>query len=208
MNERDYLRLKRQFDDDYRQKLAALELIWQEVSGGKKPPKEPQDTSVSTAERGNSAAAVEDFVKQWVGEPFSAKQVEAWITQVKGLSANRTTIIHKLRRMVNDGQLNFVTKGSGKRASLYATPESLGVPPGIVVIQSSDPMPEPQPEMATQEQVDLLRTLLADNSVSANTFREEVMKQEYGVERLRDLTSAQIEHLITRYRLQLQEMPF
>src|SRR5215213_9842002 len=111
MNERDYLRLKRQFTQDFETRLKALELIWLESSGGKKPPKEPTESSGATTERGNSAAAVAEFVRQWDGEPFSAKQVEAWITKVKGLSANRTTIIHKLRRMVNEGHLKLVTKG-------------------------------------------------------------------------------------------------
>lgn len=124
MNERDYLRLKRKFTKEYESKLRALELIWQEVSGCKKPPKErkeaPDDNGTTAAVRGNSAAAVAEFVGQWTGEHFSAKQVESWIAETKGFAAHRTTIIHKLRRMLNDNELTLVSQGSGKRASQYS----------------------------------------------------------------------------------------
>src|SRR5258707_949265 len=121
MNERDYLRLKRKFAKEYEGKIRALELIWQEVSGGKKPPKErkdqPEENGTTAAARGNSAAAVAEFVSQWKGENFSARQVESWIAETKGFAAHRTTIIHKLRRMLNENELRLVSQGSGKRAS-------------------------------------------------------------------------------------------
>ncbi|MFO0790183.1 MAG: hypothetical protein U0805_12090 [Pirellulales bacterium] len=210
MNERDYLRLKRQFEDEYKQKLAALELIWQEISGGKKPPKESAENNGNGAERVNSAAAVEEFVRQWNGEPFSTKQVEAWITQVKGLAANRTTIIHKLRRMVNEGQLQLVTKGSGKRASVYAI-TSQAIPSPEPPPQRLDTEDEEKSQMATEAEIEELRSLLGARQVNPRAFRQDVMQYEFGVTYLKELTHEQIQALIQRFQPEpppAEDIPF
>lgn len=202
MNERDYLRLKRQFAEDYESKVKALDLIWQEISGGKKPPKEPQEVNNAPAGRGNAASAVEEFVHQWNAEPFSAKQVEVWITQVKGQSANRTTIIHKLRRMLNEGEIDLVTKGAGKRASLYIVPfagsnEATNPTPETEVVEATA-LPVTAVEMASERDVEELRSLLAILGIDVGEFREGILA-DFSVEKVRDLTKEQIRAVINRY---------
>lgn len=211
MNERDYLRLKRKFAKEYEGKLRALELIWQEVSGGKKPPKErkdqPEENGTTAAARGNSAAAVAEFVGQWKGDRFSAKQVESWIAETKGFAAHRTTIIHKLRRMLNDNELTLVSQGSGKRASQYSIANHMApeqTPPEVVTTEEpSAPEPEIEPEyepaMATQEDVNQLRDALSFHGTILSQFRATVLNGEFGVQKASELTHDQIQQLIERY---------
>ncbi len=175
MNERDYLRLKKQFADEYERKLQALELIWLESSGGKKPPKEqPEGASVS---RGNSAAAVAEFVEQWDGKEFSAKQVEGWIKSAKGLSTNRTTIIHKLRRMVNDGIIELAERGSGKRASVFVVP-----------------VKDAKPKLVDDKEIESFREHLKATNVDPSAFKE-LLQRDYAASRISQLNRDQFEKL-------------
>lgn len=190
MNERDYLRLKRQFLDDYHKKLAALEIIWQESSNGKKPPREQSDlTGQSAAERGQSAAAVIDFVQHWDREkPFSTRDVEDWIRREKGSPANRTTITHKLRRLANEGHVDILQSGRGKRASTYQV--------------ARKPQDDRGNMPASSEAIERLKELLTPllpTEESKLAFRDSVLQEQYGVRRLAELNERQISELAERF---------
>jgi hypothetical protein len=185
MNERDYLRLKRQFHEEYAKKLEALELIWQEASGGKKPPRDSEESKGgAAATRGFLADAIAEFARSHGPFDFSSKDFEDWLLKTKGHRANRTTVTHKLRRMVNEGELALAERGSGKRASRYSW---LTLPKEIP---------------ASDVQIEELKRILIETNVDPVTFKSGVLQREFGVERLKELSSGQIEGLIGRYKPQ------
>jgi len=190
MTERDYLKLKKQFLDDYHRKLAALEVIWEESSNGKKPPKEQSDlTGQSAAERGQSAAAVIEFLQHWDRtKPFSTRDVEDWIRREKGSPANRTTITHKLRRLANERHVVILQSGRGKRASTYQV--------------AHDSQDEHGNKLASDESVQQLKALLMPmlpDEGSKLEFRDTVLRGEYGVMKLAELNEHQIGELAERF---------
>lgn len=198
MNERDYLHLKKQFADDYAKKVEALELIWQESSGGKKPPKEQVEGNVTSGARGYLATALEDFYKSWGAKEFSAKNFEDWLRRERNMHAHRTTVTHKLRRLVNDGALGLAARGSGKRGSVYFWIEAKRL-----ADKPLDGSATEQP--VTDEDVQAFKAMLLDRQAPIEEVRR-VLSEEYGVEKIIQLSRQKFEELLTRFA-QEAELP-
>jgi|SRR6267142_1693121 len=110
MKERDYLRLKRQIEADCRQKLDALELVWQMARSGR--PAKPPRTAVQQLVRA--------FLNDWSGSEFSLDEVFKYIRQTApNLVVNRTSLSGALRRLAINGELEVVFQGKGNKPSRY-----------------------------------------------------------------------------------------
>lgn len=187
MNEREYFRLKRQIEEDYKNKLSALETVWG-LSNDKKPTREPREAKEvpnGRSEKGKFDLAVAEFVSSTALERFTAKDVEEWISKEKSERANRTTISHKLRQLAERGELTLTVPGKGRRAAVYAL---------VASRQTAE-------DTAKSALIDELKSILADQEgFSAASFREDVLQFEFGVNRLVELESDKITELIARYK--------
>jgi len=113
MNEREYDRLRNEIEAEYHKKIEALELIWR--MSNKAP------TGLMTNGRGALLGAVRDAVNQLYAT-FTIRDVEKVIKQqnaVVGSHVRRASLSNTLKRLVEDGLLELVEKGQGKRPSSY-----------------------------------------------------------------------------------------
>jgi hypothetical protein len=112
MRERDYLRLKRQIEAEYRRKLDALEMVWS-LAGG-------SHGRVATPQRAAVQSLVRRFLDEWRGGEFSLENVVQHIHQnAPNLAINRASLSGALRRLALSGDIEIVSMGKGARASRY-----------------------------------------------------------------------------------------
>jgi len=112
MREREYLRLKRQIEAEYRQKLEALELVWK-MSG----------KVVGRPER-IARVALQQFVRAFLAEAhddeFTVDAVFRYVRQqTPGVVLNRASLSGILQRFVRNGELELVSRGKGSKPSRY-----------------------------------------------------------------------------------------
>jgi len=112
MREREYLRLKRQVEAEYRQKMEALELVWK-MSG----------KVVGRPER-IPRSALRQLVRAFLEDPhddeFSLDEVFKYVRQqTSGGVVNRASLPGVLRRFVRNGELELVSRGKGSKPSRY-----------------------------------------------------------------------------------------
>ena len=112
MREREYLRLKRQIEAEYRQKLEALELVWKmsgKVAG--RPERIPR-------------VALQQLVRAFLDEAhddeFTVDEVFKYVRlQTPGVVLNRGSLAGVLQRFVRNGELELVSRGKGSKPSRY-----------------------------------------------------------------------------------------
>jgi len=112
MREREYLRLKRQIEAEYRQKLEALELVWK-MSG-----------KVAGRPERIARVALQQFVRAFVAEAhdaeFTVDDVFRYVRQqTPGVTLNRASLSGILQRFVRNGELELVSRGKGSKPSRY-----------------------------------------------------------------------------------------
>ena len=112
MREREYLRLKRQIEAEYRQKMEALELVWKmsgKVAG--RPERIPR-------------VALQQLVRAFLDEAhddeFTVDEVFKYVrVQTPGVVLNRASLSGVLQRFVRNGELELVSRGKGSKPSRY-----------------------------------------------------------------------------------------
>jgi hypothetical protein len=112
MREREYLRLKRQIEAEYRQKMEALELVWKmsgKVAG--RPERIPR-------------VALQQLVRAFLDEAhddeFTVDEVFKYVRlQTPGVVLNRASLSGVLQRFVRNGELELVSRGKGSKPSQY-----------------------------------------------------------------------------------------
>ena len=112
MREREYLRLKRQIEAEYRQKLEALELVWKmsgKVAG--RPERIPR-------------VALQQLVRAFLDEAhddeFTVDDVFRYVRQqTPAVVLNRASLSGILQRFVRNGELELVSRGKGSKPSRY-----------------------------------------------------------------------------------------
>jgi len=206
MNEREYERLKKIIQDDYRKKLEALDIVWR-VAVGSSPPGE----KLTTAPNGGSAAgdsdepaesrgvimaAVEDAIYQIEGA-FTVKSVAPLVMEILPgtQSPERSSISHALKRLADDGRLEVVQLGRGKRPTTYrraSPPDSDRHRAGG---DGSDGA-----IMCNDDQKTRIRDMVRDHGFEVPEFREVVLDGIFGVSALKDMTHGQAADLISRMR--------
>ena len=112
MREREYLRLKRQIEAEYRQKLEALELVWK-MSG-----------KVAGRPERIARVALQQFVRAFSAEAyddeFTVDDVFRYVRQqTPGVVLNRASLSGILQRFVRNGELELVSRGKGSKPSRY-----------------------------------------------------------------------------------------
>ena len=112
MREREYLRLKRQIEAEYRQKMEALELVWKmsgKVAG--RPERIPR-------------VALQQLVRAFLDEAhddeLTVDEVFKYVRlQIPGVVLNRASLSGVLQRFVRNGELELVSRGKGSKPSRY-----------------------------------------------------------------------------------------
>ena len=115
MKEREYLRLKAQIENEYREKRDALELIW-------KMSKDSASirTNVKNPKRGAVHEAVCKAIPHYSGE-FTVHDIEDRVKADNSLglaSVKRASIASVLNRLVGE-RIEVASQGSGKRPGRY-----------------------------------------------------------------------------------------
>ncbi|ODS31732.1 MAG: hypothetical protein SCARUB_03129 [Candidatus Scalindua rubra] len=117
MKESEYNRLKKKIEVDYKEKLKALNLIW-EMAGEKKSRK-LTPTNISNGKK-NLTKCVSEILEQKTGE-FTAAKVANWVSEsnpdIKEI--NIPSISNILKRMAQDGKIQVDTVGSGRNPTIY-----------------------------------------------------------------------------------------
>ena len=155
MNEREYLRMRRQIEDDAKKKLEALELVWQMMRDPRNGP--ASDDDANPVKRGAIDAAVRKVLPHLSGT-FQPRDVIEMVEQrqpdLAGL-VNRTTVSSALRRLAEEKRLTVVEPGKGKRPTRY---EVRGVSlrpsdavPDEPMIEPDEPMGEPISELTDDD---------------------------------------------------------
>jgi hypothetical protein len=113
MREREYLRLKRQIEVEYRQKLEALELVWK--MSGKVVAGRPERIA---------RVALQQFLRAFLAEAhdaeFTVDEVFRYVRQqTPGVTLNRASLSGILQRFVRNGELELVSRGKGSKPSRY-----------------------------------------------------------------------------------------
>jgi hypothetical protein len=111
MNDREYQRLKSAIEEEYRTSLDALERIWKlsRKHNGSSGPKG----------RGNLLAAVRQAVLER-HTVFNLRDIEDAIKKRDpGMTIRRPSLSSTLMRLVEDGDIEVVEKGSGRMPSTY-----------------------------------------------------------------------------------------
>ena len=117
MNERDYLRLKRQTEEECRRKLEALETVWEMA---KKNASKEHAPLAEMVERGDLREAILEAIHQ-ITHDFTVEHVLAKIRAVDpalGEKAKSSSVSSALNRMV-PSDLELVLKGAGRKPSVY-----------------------------------------------------------------------------------------
>jgi hypothetical protein len=119
MNDREYDRLKKQIEEEYRTNLDALERIW-------KMSKKQSGTSPSNGKRGSLLIAARQAATEKHGT-FNLRDIEESIKRHHpDLTVRRPSLSSTLLRLVEDGDLEVVEKGIGRKGSIYRTKAKAG----------------------------------------------------------------------------------
>lgn len=117
MNEREYRRLRREIEEDFRKKTEALDLVWQMA----KP--SASGESVSAGGRWSKGMVLDEIrsVLKEMQETFGAKTVMEKVQERNPELATlkRASFSSALRRLADEHEIELVTLGAGKRGSVY-----------------------------------------------------------------------------------------
>ena len=120
MHQREYLRLKKTIEDEYRQKLSALDMVWKMAAAPTKNGEKGQQSE--GAGRGSETKkAVLEIMPGLVGK-FNQNDVLSRIKQANPETASvikRASLSMALKKICETGDIRLVEKGSGKRPTIY-----------------------------------------------------------------------------------------
>ena len=112
MNDREYARLKKQIEEEYRANLDALERIW-------KMSKKQGLSAMANSKRGSLLIAARQAIAEKHGT-FNLRDIEESIKRHNpDLPVRRASLSSTLLRLLEDGDLEVVEKGIGRKASIY-----------------------------------------------------------------------------------------
>jgi hypothetical protein len=112
MKEREYLRLKRQIEAEYQEKMQALDLVWR-MAG--KP-----EQRAGRLPRAEIQQFVRSFVNEWRDGDFSVDDVINYVRQQAPSSVlSRSSLSKALRRLALNRQLEIAAQGKGRKPSRY-----------------------------------------------------------------------------------------
>ena len=119
MNEREYIKLRKQIHEDFQKKISALDTVWEISNTGPVP--SMSDEPNKRQPKGVAGSYVTKAVNSFGTQEFTTKDIDDRISQ-EGHSANRTTISHKLKALVQEGVLRVISEGKGKRLQYSLRP--------------------------------------------------------------------------------------
>lgn len=149
VNEREYLRLRRQIEDDAKRKLDALDLVWKMMRDPTNGVR--SDDDANPVKRGAIDASVREVLPQLNGV-FGPREVRACVEKKNPTLAgqvNRSTVSSALRRLAEEGLITVVQHGKGKRPTRYRVkgvslnPDDAVGEPDVEI--EPEPIPEPEP---------------------------------------------------------------
>ena len=126
MHEREYAKLRKQIEAEYRRKLDALDIVY-ELSGG---PANGVPSTGTAIGKGVLAKAVRAAVDRQP-DSFTVRDIENRIIEMRPelrKSINRTSISSALKRLAKDSHIVTRKVGRGKRATVYSGQTDLLVP--------------------------------------------------------------------------------
>ncbi len=119
MNDREYGRLKKQIEQEYHANLDALERIW-------RMSKKQSGSTPSNGKRGSLLVAARQAAAEKHGT-FNLRDIEESIKRHNpDLTVRRASLSSTLLRLVEDGDLEVVEKGIGRKASTYRNKPKVG----------------------------------------------------------------------------------
>lgn len=120
MNDREYDRLKKQIEEEYRANLDALERIWRMSK------KQNSAAAASNGKRGSLLVAARQAITQRHGT-FNLRDIEEAIKRNNpDLTIRRPSLSSTLLRLVEDGEVEVVERGIGRKASTYRSKPKTG----------------------------------------------------------------------------------
>ncbi|HWB08802.1 MAG TPA: hypothetical protein VG826_06250 [Pirellulales bacterium] len=177
MNEREYQRLKKHIEDDYRKKLDALEVVWALASGLDGPGKAKAEKDDRDEEEGEPRGVLASVEAVLVGVPeiFTTKDVESQFGESN--APERSSISHALKRMTREGKLEIAEAGKGQRPTKYRR------------VVTTEKAPQPV-EMATESDRQEILHLAKATGITPQDFRSQFL-DPFGVSRIVELTKEQ-----------------
>lgn len=120
MTEKEYSKLKERIEREYKDKLRALDLVWElsrnTSSNGKIENRSKKETNGG---RGQLLIAIREGLAEIHGQ-FSVHHIEEIIRKRRPeLAVQRSSISGALKRFVDNKEIEIVEAGSGKRPSVY-----------------------------------------------------------------------------------------
>jgi hypothetical protein len=112
MKEREYLRLKRQIEAEYQEKMKALDLVWRMAGKPEQRPGRLPRTAIQQL--------VRTFVNEWHEGDFSVDEVTNYLRQQSPTAVvSRSSLSKALRRFVLNRQLEITSQGKGRKPRRY-----------------------------------------------------------------------------------------
>lgn len=113
MKPKEYEALKAKFKQQYQEKLAALEIVW-EASKEEVVSAPKQRADANTA----AASESESVVQKWV-DASHGQFTTAQVKETLGAEIKDATLRGILKRFVKSGSVKLLIPGRGKRAGVY-----------------------------------------------------------------------------------------
>ena len=176
MKESEYNRLRRQIEDEYQQKIDALELVW-DMANSQQPKRAKRKAPGKRQSKGIADALVDAALEAFSDEAFIVKDVCEWIEKEEGGEVDRTTLSHKLKARVIRGEIEIVSEGKGRKPTVYRHVPSreillAQVQTHILMHVGVDPESEAQflkpygCESADEIETDKLRELIEEHQIT------------------------------------------
>ncbi|MCA9394364.1 MAG: hypothetical protein KC900_09195 [Candidatus Omnitrophica bacterium] len=139
IDDKTYLRLKRQIEKEYREKLAALEVLrGSAAENGQSSSRNIGKTANKSSRTVNRTALVEDLVKT-LERPFTYTDVEeAFITKHPDIECSPNFFSNVCSRLESREIIKRIKDGSGRRPAIYKYNADKDLK-----IAEIDPWPEP-----------------------------------------------------------------
>lgn len=126
MRETEYRRRRKQLETELqvaKEKLTALDLLWKThfscEQGHENSASTDSDASKTEIVNGQAQLLIDDAVASMAGD-FGVKEIDATIqSRHAGKLVNRTTIAGRLRKLVDDGKIEQVQAGIGRRPGKF-----------------------------------------------------------------------------------------
>lgn len=210
MKEREFIRLRREIRADYHKKIEALELVWRMLNESAPPPdpkkKRPKAENPPSSQDGGqahtqTAAQIKSVLGLMDGQ-FTRNDVLRALRK-QGIEANSSTVSHTLKRIESRGEIVLLSKGAGKRATVYCHPgqepaPASPSPPAASPLRANllDDDDDVQVVMSTTDQHDRIRALAKELELDVNFIKTDLILGRFGVQKLVELTAQQADELV------------